>query len=241
MKKQYSLTISVPCEQNWSDFTPTADGGFCGSCQKNVIDFTQMSDEEVLNFFKNKPKNVCGRLSQYQMTNLSQRTTSTATSAMKWVRAGLLSALMITAGHSLMAQNQPTAFPVERNEGIGVSEESNTNAALSHQIKGVVVDEFNQSLPGVNIYLKGSTTVGTVSDVDGNFTFPQRVETGDVIVFSFIGMETVEYTVPEQVPDKLTITMQSFIELTGEVVVGQVYHEKSSVFGQLWRKVKHIF
>ncbi|MBA4300987.1 MAG: hypothetical protein C0433_12930 [Cyclobacterium sp.] len=34
-----SLKIPNPCSQNPRNFTPTGKGGFCQSCQKEVVDF----------------------------------------------------------------------------------------------------------------------------------------------------------------------------------------------------------
>lgn len=43
--------------------TPTEQGRFCNACAKEVIDFTAMSDTEVLHYFiSKKNENVCGRL-----------------------------------------------------------------------------------------------------------------------------------------------------------------------------------
>jgi hypothetical protein len=42
--------------------TPEAKGRFCGSCQKIVVDFTAMSDEEVKNYLLDKRhQQTCGR------------------------------------------------------------------------------------------------------------------------------------------------------------------------------------
>jgi hypothetical protein len=48
--------------------TPVEKGRFCGSCEKQVVDFTNMSDREIAIFFK-KPStgSVCGRFMQEQL------------------------------------------------------------------------------------------------------------------------------------------------------------------------------
>ncbi|WP_083634484.1 SusC/RagA family TonB-linked outer membrane protein [Saccharicrinis aurantiacus] len=55
----------------------------------------------------------------------------------------------------------------------------------------------DEPLPGVSIVIKG-TTVGTVTDLDGNYnlTVPADAET---LVFSFIGMETIERAITSDV------------------------------------------
>ncbi|MES2478897.1 MAG: hypothetical protein V4561_07410 [Bacteroidota bacterium] len=58
----FVLNIPEPCHQNWDDMTPEKKGRFCGSCQKIVVDFTQMSDEQVKHYLlDSRNKNTCGR------------------------------------------------------------------------------------------------------------------------------------------------------------------------------------
>jgi hypothetical protein len=47
--------------------TPTEKGKFCGSCQKTVVDFTNMSDRQIVEFFKKPPSSVCGRVYNDQL------------------------------------------------------------------------------------------------------------------------------------------------------------------------------
>ena len=57
------------------------------------------------------------------------------------------------------------------------------------KITGVVTEGFTgDPLPGVTIQVKGTTT-GTISDMDGKYTL--MAKTGNILVFSTIGMKTV--------------------------------------------------
>src|SRR6185295_11471251 len=68
MRKKLHLHIPSPCHEEWADMKPVDDGRFCLSCQKPVVDFTLMSDAEIINFFK-KPStgSVCGRFQGDQL------------------------------------------------------------------------------------------------------------------------------------------------------------------------------
>jgi CarboxypepD_reg-like domain/Secretion system C-terminal sorting domain len=68
MSKHIQLTIADPCHENWDHMTQAEKGRFCASCQKQVIDFTNMSDSQLAAFFK-KPSegSVCGRFFQDQL------------------------------------------------------------------------------------------------------------------------------------------------------------------------------
>jgi hypothetical protein len=68
MSKHIQLSIADPCHENWDNMTAAEKGRFCGSCQKQVIDFTNMSDSQLAAFFK-KPStgSVCGRFYEDQL------------------------------------------------------------------------------------------------------------------------------------------------------------------------------
>src|SRR4051794_12511892 len=60
--QKIKLSIPEPCHQNWNDMTHTSQDRFCNACAKEVIDFSQMSDTDVLNYFNIvKDGKVCGR------------------------------------------------------------------------------------------------------------------------------------------------------------------------------------
>ena len=63
--------------------------------------------------------------------------------------------------------------------------------AQTKTITGTVTDDTGP-LPGVNIVIKGTTT-GADTDFNGNYSI--EASTGDVLVFSFVGMQTQERTV----------------------------------------------
>lgn len=81
-------------------------------------------------------------------------------------------------------------------------------------IKGKVLSDAGESLPGVSVVIKG-TTNGTNTDVDGKYTI--SADPTAVLVFSYIGYLTEEV----EVGDKSDINMTLFpdIKALGEVVV----------------------
>ena len=68
MSKKIQLSIAEPCHENCENMNPVEKGKFCGSCQKQVVDFSHMSDRQVAEFFK-KPStgSVCGRFMTDQL------------------------------------------------------------------------------------------------------------------------------------------------------------------------------
>lgn len=83
-------------------------------------------------------------------------------------------------------------------------------------ITGKVIDiDSGEGLPGVNIVVKG-TSMGTVSDVDGNFTINVPDE-NDTLVFSSIGYLTEEIAVAGK--STIDVTLAPNIQSLQEVVV----------------------
>ena len=86
--------------------------------------------------------------------------------------------------------------------------------AQEKTISGTVTDEEGLPLPGVTVLIKGTNT-GTQTDFDGNYSV--SADQGDILVFSFIGMETAEYTVKNI--DTIDVTMTTDSAQLDEVVV----------------------
>lgn len=81
-------------------------------------------------------------------------------------------------------------------------------------ITGTVTDDSGLPLPGVNIIIEGTTT-GVQTDFDGNYTI--QAQQGDVLVFSFVGLETARYTVAQN--NNIDVTMAADAAQLDEVVV----------------------
>ncbi len=79
----------------------------------------------------------------------------------------------------------------------------------------VVSSEDNQPLPGVNVFVKG-TTQGTITDFDGKFSI-KVADDAETIVFSFLGMQTQE--LPIGATTNFSVTMEPESIGMEEVVV----------------------
>ena len=94
-------------------------------------------------------------------------------------------------------------------------------------LKGTVVDQTGAVLPGVTVLVKG-TTLGTSTNIDGQFTLKLPETQNMVLVFSMIGMKSKEVTVGKQREFKVTMTEdQSELE---EVVVTGIVERKAESF-----------
>lgn len=97
-------------------------------------------------------------------------------------------------------------------------------------LKGTVLDNLGQTLPGVNIVVKG-TQNGVATDFDGNFTI-NNLKKGDVIVFTYIGYVTQELIYNNQ--QEVSITLKEDAQqLTDVVVIGYGTTTKKDATGSL--------
>ncbi len=82
-------------------------------------------------------------------------------------------------------------------------------------VTGTVFDEAGESLPGVNIILKGQDK-GTITDFDGKFSLPVP-NVNSVLVFSYLGYQTVEMKVDRSKP--MSVIMKEETKALNEVMV----------------------
>ena len=63
------------------------------------------------------------------------------------------------------------------------------SAQKTYTYQGKVTDKTGETLPGVNVVVKASPSIGAVTDINGNFSLTTG-QANEVLVFSFIGMLT---------------------------------------------------
>lgn len=95
-------------------------------------------------------------------------------------------------------------------------------------ITGKVTDNSKAGLPGVTVLEKG-TTKGTVTDFNGNFTI-REVSSSGVLVFSFVGMKTVEIPVAGKPVINVQLA-EDQIGIEEVVAIGYGVQRKSDITG----------
>jgi len=104
--------------------------------------------------------------------------------------------------------------------GIGL-----VNAQISKVTGNVTSEEDGLPVVGASVLVKG-TTVGTVTDIDGNFTLTNVPSSAGTLVISFIGMQSQEVKIKPNVK----VVMKSDAEQLDEVMVVAYGTAKKSSF-----------
>ena len=87
----------------------------------------------------------------------------------------------------------------------------------SKTVTGLVNDENGSPLPGATVQLKGSETIGAITDFDGNFSISIPSDAQQVLVVSYIGYLNEEVDVTNQI--SINVNLQPDTEALEEVVV----------------------
>lgn len=237
MQKQTSIYIPKPCHEDWSKMTPTQQGKFCLSCNKQVIDFSLMSDRQILNFLSHQSGKLCGRFDAEQ---LQRPLIETKIKKKKTWWMALTMPLLFLFDRSdaqknkviddttykvstsklnfskLLENRMPVCAPLKELTGtVGMI---SVDVVKQLIIKGNVVDENNKRIPFTTITQKG-TKHATVTDAEGKFLIKADDNKHIILIASAIGFENVERIIETKQNDSVNIVMKKINDDLGGVVV----------------------
>jgi len=94
-QNQIQFTIPEPCNIPWDGMTPVdKDQRHCSSCDRVITDFSKMSDDELMLYFRHASGKMCGRFSKSQINRPFQLLPDKSSKA-KWWRTFFLFPLLI--------------------------------------------------------------------------------------------------------------------------------------------------
>ena len=185
-KNNYSIQIDNPCAENWNAMTKTDKGKFCAMCEKNVIDFSKLTDNEILKIIQGNNKNLCGRFTQTQLNRVLIDTSPQTSPKLYQILAGLL---LLSSTDANATENQKTKIENFENETkTPIILENDTIPKTKKQtdftITGKIIDEGKEAIPGASIMLKGNKQVATVSNDNGEFSLniPKKMFRDSIIL-----------------------------------------------------------
>jgi TonB-dependent SusC/RagA subfamily outer membrane receptor len=213
------LSIPGPCHQNWNEMTPTQQGRFCNSCAKQVVDFSTMSDTQVLHYFSSiKNENVCGRAYPDQLERAITMPKEHKKKLFWYWNYITMLFLFFSKTNTVKAQG-----------GIKVVVESKHDAAQQDRItkgeiavntnriiKGKIIDEAGQPLAGVSVIIKDSKH-GTIADTNGFYSISANTQK-DILKISAVGFVSKEIKLASLNHFDIILTKME-MQMMGDVVV----------------------
>jgi hypothetical protein len=213
--KKIQLSIPEPCHENWHNMTPTQQGRYCNACAKEVIDFSNMSDSDVLNYFlaKKKADTICGRAYPDQ---LERDITALPEKKKYWQWYYMLTAFLFFM-KPVKAKAQGTfivvadsAAPVYKIR-FGAGEEQ----SKKHVVSAVVKNETGDAVSFASIHIVG-TNRGTATNEQGVFNLKMEGEEM-MIEVSALGYETKKVVLTVPIQEDIILTKAN--KVLSEVVV----------------------
>lgn len=208
-----SIQINKPCHEKWEGMTDTAGGKYCSSCQKNVVDFSKLSNEQILAYLS-QSDSVCGKFDKSQLysLNLYLSHNKNQKSVFKnWGFAAMLIGMLPFAAAEakpkpVYEQRQPEfkAAPIE------------TDSLTYHIIRGIVKDDTS-AIQGAVIKVEG-TNLGTITNKDGYFEL--RVpDNAKKLIVQFIGYESKEVKIRKKKKSEYHIQLSVSLNVLGEIAI----------------------
>ena len=179
-----SFSIPQPCAQPWAAMSPTAAGRHCAACATEVVDFTRLSEAQILALLARQGgRPVCA------LAHATQLAPPAAPRWRRWLVAGL--ALLGWHPVASCASKPPQQPPVSAAAAPDAAGPDADAAGQQIVIKGQVFDgKGTTPAPQVRILING-TQFGTTTDAEGRFTLTLArgwaVIAGGSVELKFIG------------------------------------------------------
>lgn len=234
MPARLTITVPQPCHESWATMTPAAQGRHCAACDKVVVDFTRLTDAEVVAFLGQASGGSCGRFRTEQLSR-PLRATAEAPAPRRWLAAALALLGLGVAGP--VAAQTRSAVPQEQRALLG-KPVAPAATSPNRSIRGRVTDAATGAgLPGVTVLLK-ETTVGVSTNSDGTFELPlpDSINQEHLVLFFSVGFMSEEHTLGSLLAKPGIPEIQLDEDIKGELNVGACYTPRG-----LWQRLTQPF
>ncbi|WP_405199155.1 carboxypeptidase-like regulatory domain-containing protein [Christiangramia sp. LLG6405-1] len=162
---QRRIEVINPCDQAWQSMRRLGGNKFCDKCQKEVIDFTGYSKNEI---FEKIEKNgeVCGKLHPSHLENKIESNQLGTQYFSKFAFFIGLSSIIGLNEPVTANSTKPTFEQTDRTEWKSVLPIKKVKDSIT--VRGKVTDADGQAIPGTNVIIKDSR-IGTQTNLEGEF------------------------------------------------------------------------
>jgi hypothetical protein len=203
MKKKFSLEIKTPCHENFNNMIPNANGSFCNSCAKNVIDLSTKTNSEVAKFIaESKDKNICARLNVSQLGQTFEYETHPKNNNFKYAVAVAASVLLTS---NIVAQDNKQPFTVVQTSEAKPPKQMVGKIAVQQKvvaitIRGKVLDSSTKKpisetlYPNLMIYENGATKSIKIDPKTGEYILDLLVNENTKNIIIYINSDDKRYS-----------------------------------------------
>lgn len=251
MPKHLQLQIPEPCHENWDQMTPSEKGRFCGSCQKQVVDFTSMSETQLISFFRKKSSgSVCGRFMDGQLDKemlISRKRMPWINYFFKFILPLFFATKTYSQGNVSVKRIMDKAllhtenkFVVRRELKIDRASVAAASKTMSQVriLVGKISNEKGEPVSYASIMVSGPSSKGEIADSLGVFSMFLSMDSSSVLEISAVGYESKQVVVTQEQIKKsplLDIQLNSKSELPPVTVVSYGTTKGRVVTGMVMR------
>lgn len=224
-----------PCQEKWDNMHDNDLGKHCPVCKTDIFDFSDLTDDELVEILKYAPAKICGKFRASQLDRAILIKEGSPVSRNPRFKTMLAATMMLAVTTPFLnAQDTIPLKPVFTNVQAQTSDtlpqvEADTTII---KLRGKVFDPtYNEPLVGVAISTKGYNSIGAVSNLEGEFELkiPLRIfknKESVMIQFNYVGYirKEIEYILAElEEMDKLfsKVEMKEDDILIGEIIIIQ--------------------
>ena len=217
-KSKNYINIKNPCSLEWDSLNNVGCTKFCKVCSMEVVDLTNKSNSEIIDFVMRSKGRVCGRIRKEQIDNVIHSN--------KMNKHILRVFMVFVLGFATIANANPSLTKEETYidsrmiKGVQHKETPGNNLVNQDSlvtISGKVISAEDKSeIAGVNVMLKGTST-GTQSDKNGWFKLSVYPNKSNTLVFSFVGFMTTEVDINSTSNMEINVKMETDVVWLGEI------------------------
>ena len=244
MASSTRLTIPSPCSQPWQAMSPDQQGRFYTQCQKTVVDFTAMTDAQVMAYVQQPGGPGCGRFRSDQLNRVLVEPLNRRVIRWQWASL-LLSGWLSSQTVQAQSGTEPNGGAVVHNLDDSTSVNTSVDSAkpsATVMIEGQILDARDKSPMPAAFVLIRDTKYGTSADTAGRFRLLiPSVSTNDTVRLraGLIGYVHQEIDLPvSALSQPLRFELQEDSTALSEVInIGGYVAQKPT----LWRRIRNWF
>ncbi|MCB0428977.1 MAG: carboxypeptidase-like regulatory domain-containing protein [Flavobacteriales bacterium] len=240
MRQEYKLNVPTPCTEDWTSMTKNDLGRHCSHCAKTVVDFTGLTDAEILNIIQNASGGLCGRLNTHQLNRPIITPRNTHRSRFPNILAGLL---LIGTGSKALATKpiiaQTNVFIDVNAEMVkppSVANNEQVVDSLKNVIQGKVLDaETKEPIVFATVQIQNTET-GVATDINGEFklVIPDGLLTNiSLLIIRYVGYEDAEIAIRKE---DLPLTKEFLVIPMKTTILGELTIIRKKRWWQFWKR-----